>query len=219
MRRTLHLDELERRNISFGDLRRDLELGLLPSDDEFDSIYPTRMRELSNVHWTPVEVAAEVSRFLVRDEDSSVLDVGSGVGKFCLVSAMVSQGRYLGVERRGDLVNLARYVSKQFHLSNVLFREGDAFDIDWNDFSSIYLYNPFYEQIAHPHLRIDANVELTRENFDHFVEAAENKLRLLVPGTRVATYNGFGGKIPESFQCVWSSKVKECGLAFWEKKG
>jgi hypothetical protein len=50
------------------------------TDDEFNDIYPRRIRKLADRHWTPVEIAKRASEFLSQEPGTSVLDVGSGVG-------------------------------------------------------------------------------------------------------------------------------------------
>ena len=73
-------------------------------DEKFDQIYPPRIRELSRLYWTPIRVAAEAAKLLVTTPGTRVLDVGCGPAKFCLVGASLTQGVFIGVEQREDLV-------------------------------------------------------------------------------------------------------------------
>ena len=81
-----------------------LRNGELVSDEEFDLIYSDFARQLSSCQWTPVAVAFAAARLLVRDRVCKVLDVGSGVGKFCQIAASVAPGTFVGVEQRARLV-------------------------------------------------------------------------------------------------------------------
>ena len=69
-------------------------------DSRFDLVYPREIRELSDRHWTPVEVARKAAVFLVREPGTRVLDIGCGPGKFCIVGALATDGRFTGVEQR-----------------------------------------------------------------------------------------------------------------------
>ena len=67
------------------------DLGFHPSynlnDTNFDQMYPIRIQKLSKMHWTPIEIANKAAKFLAYRPGIKVLDIGSGVGKFCLVGA------------------------------------------------------------------------------------------------------------------------------------
>jgi ubiquinone/menaquinone biosynthesis C-methylase UbiE len=70
-----------------------IQLGLKVADEEFDAVYPDFIRDLSAIHFTPVNVTKAATRFLVRKANAKVLDVGSGAGKFCLIGAACIYGR------------------------------------------------------------------------------------------------------------------------------
>src|SRR6185437_914320 len=57
------------------------------TDSDFDAIYPAPVRRVSASFWTPVSVAVRAADLLVDDPSTRVLDIGSGVGKFCIVGA------------------------------------------------------------------------------------------------------------------------------------
>src|ERR1019366_6205983 len=96
-------------------------------DWAFDSIYPPSIRAISRRYWTPVDVARRAARLLWRAGARRVLDVGSGVGKFVLVAAgAVPEVRFVGVEQRPHLVEVARRAHEQLQLQNALFVVGEA---------------------------------------------------------------------------------------------
>ncbi|MGZ5245847.1 MAG: methyltransferase domain-containing protein, partial [Flavitalea sp.] len=85
---------------------------LFSSDVHFDSILPRNIKEKSAKHWTPLEVAKTAAKFLAPQKDYHVLDIGSGIGKFCLAAAYFNpNATFYGVEQREDLVNYAADVS------------------------------------------------------------------------------------------------------------
>src|SRR4051812_34171547 len=84
------------------------------TDAVFDAIYPPSIRLSGEVHWTPVVVARRAAELLVTGRGTRVLDVGSGVGKVCIVGALTSDGEFTGVEQRGTLVRIARDVVRRY---------------------------------------------------------------------------------------------------------
>ena len=83
-----------------------LKLNIHITDEQFNTIYPTSIRRLSEKHWTPVSVAKAAAEFLVTNPGTRVLDIGSGAGKFCMVGAVHTRGFFTGVEQREELVQL-----------------------------------------------------------------------------------------------------------------
>lgn len=175
-----------------------LRSGRAISDNEFDVIYSDVARHLSESHWTPVVVALGVAKLLVRDHDSKVLDVGSGVGKFCQIGASVTPGTFVGVEQRAKFVEESRRVCLERNIARAHFIHGNAFDLDWSTYDAIYLFNPFYEHVE-PLCRLDGELDLSAEIFASHIARVEEKLRSMPKGTRVATYHGFGGKMPKCY--------------------
>src|SRR5258708_32599839 len=72
-----------------------------------------KIRALSGQHWTPVAVAARAADLLTRAGATRILDVGAGVGKFCIVGALSTAAEFVGVERREGLVQVARRAAAQ----------------------------------------------------------------------------------------------------------
>ncbi len=58
---------------------------LFRKDVTFDDLYPEDIQNLSPMHWTPVDIARRASNFLAIP-NARVLDIGSGVGKFCITA-------------------------------------------------------------------------------------------------------------------------------------
>ena len=194
-----------------------LEEGRLVSDEEFDQIFPESIRALSDIHWTPLDIARRAAELLVIDSTTRVLDVGSGCGKFCLIGALTTSGQFCGVEQRPHLVQLARGISEAYEMKRVEFTECDIRTIDWNQFQSFYLYNPFVENLYTTDIRVDESVGFSENSYVKLVRWVQNELHNLPLGTRVATYHGFGGDMPPGYRLV----VEEPGggdfLRLWIK--
>lgn len=187
------------------------------SDEEFDAIYPEWIGELSTMFWTPIEVAQRALALLECERGQRVLDIGSGCGKFCTVGAVCTDAEFFGVEQREDLVEIARGLATKHSLAQIEYRTGDMSELDWSDFDTFYLYNPFYEQTSGPWVQIDDTIAYSRETQTDYVRSVEAKLGDLPSGTRVCTYFGFGGSFPTDYTKLVYEHFERGPLELWVK--
>ena len=69
-------------------------------DTRFDKLYPLHIRQLGTRHWTNLMVAEMAASYLAAEKGAKILDIGSGVGKFCLAAAHYQPNAiYFGVEQ------------------------------------------------------------------------------------------------------------------------
>ena len=126
---------------------KNLQLNIDIEDHLFNTLYPLRIKKLSERHWTSVEVAKLAADYLVDKPNCKVLDIGSGAGKFCLIGAASTKGRFYGVEQRESLVKLSQRIAKKHNVNNVEFIHSNIKEISFSDYDAFYFYNPFYENI------------------------------------------------------------------------
>ena len=169
-----------------------IRAGGWPHDELFDRFLPPRLRQASGVFWTPLVVAARAAAWFAEQGIGTVVDIGSGAGKFCVAAALGGDCRFIGLEHRQRLVTAA-----------------DAY----------YLYNPFAESRFGPESQLDADVELGEECFHRDVTATDALLRGAPRGTYVVTYNGFGGRVPESYEKVRVDRTLPNMLRMFRKAG
>jgi len=201
-------------------IRRALEAG--EYDDElFDELYSGRIRDASACFWTPVAVACRAATLLARLGASRVLDVGSGPGKFCIAGAAVRPKlTFTGIEQRADLVAAARTTSRRLGLDNASFELGEVTCMDWDAFDGFYFFNPFGENLHSPDEdHFDDAVELSGGRYLREIAWVEHRLATLVPGSIVATYHGFGGRVPASYDLVAEEPCGTNRLRIWVKSG
>lgn len=176
------------------------------ADTNFDSVYPDWVRCLSPQHFSPVEVVQFAAAFLVEDAHTRVLDVGSGAGKFCIIGALATEGRFLGVEQQAALVEVARNAARDYGVADrAQFIHGDMVSVDWQEFDAFYLYNPFFERVSQQQGLFASrgrSPESGTELWRHHVGVTRARLAEAPIGTRVATYHGFGGDMPPGYRCV-----------------
>lgn len=188
-------------------------------DAEFDaSLFPLELGGLvSRWHWTPLVVARRAAALLVDGGNPRILDVGSGVGKFCIAGALTTEAWFVGVEQRGALVEAAREAASRCGAQRASFIHGNAFDVDFAEFDALYFFNPFLELIDPPPFPIDHLVPRSPTLHGELVAATYQRLRQARPGTRVVTYGGFGGDMPGGFTCELEERCYRDLLALWIK--
>lgn len=148
--------------------------------------------------------------------NSRILDVGSNVGKFCVVGSLVSQAHFVGIEKQSNLVEQARSIVRDLRIERVSYKCIDMEFFDWSPFNGIYLFNPFYEHLQ-KEIRLDRSMNYSESQFKKYVEITQRKLSLCDPGTRVVTYHGFGGDFPSGFVRQESPLTENSRLELWIK--
>jgi SAM-dependent methyltransferase len=195
-----------------------LHVGKRVSDEEFDSVYDGRARAVSFRHWTPVIVACRAARLLTELGATRILDVGAGVGKFCIVGALTTAAAYCGVERRGDLVDVARAAAARFGAQRATFTHANILDFDSDQFDGFYIYNPFEEHLEYDPLPIDEAVAPSPDLYRMCVVATTARLVRARPGTTVVTFNGLGGPMPSDYRQVRRERFFDADLTLWIKR-
>lgn len=187
-------------------------------DRVFDDIFPYELRRASSVHWTPVEVAMRAAQLLVRKgAKSTILDIGSGIGKFCIIAAASSaKARVRGIEHRARFVQVARDAANKLGV-DVDFVHGTLENEDASAVDGIYMFNPFAENLCDRQDWLDDSVELNESRFCRDVAITERFLRDARSGTRVVTYCGFGGKMPDEYSLVLRES-RAGRFELWEKR-
>ena len=199
----------------FPRIARRLRRGGLVADRVFDEIFPLAARGPSRVYWTPVEVAVRAAKLLADRPDSTILDIGAGVGKFCIVAAAAVKAEVWGIEHRPHLVEIARDAATKIGVSPT-FRQGTLEEQDAASFDGIYMFNPFAENLCTVADRLDGTVELSEEKFWKDIHATEDLLSRARVGTRVVIYCGFGGNMPEGYGLVARERCAG-SLELWVK--
>jgi len=187
--------------------------GARVTDGAFDSHLPVQERRNSARCWSPVRVATLAARWLGVEGAKSILDVGAGAGKFCVVAAASSSLRFTGIERRADLVGVASRLAGTFGVTErARFVAGELTDVDWARFDGLYLYNPFIECFEEVVTSDDA-----RARYEEDVCRIEHVLAVLPQGTTLVTFNGYGGRIPDSWDLLHAVTIAAARLRLWKR--
>lgn len=185
------------------------------SDEQFNQLYPSPVRALARRHWTPLAVARKVAGFLAADNNVRILDIGSGVGKFCLAAAYYRpEAFYYGIEQRKHLTGYAENARDILRADNVSFIHGNFTQLDLKTFDHFYFYNSFYENLVGTD-KIDDSIDYSCELYNYYNRYLYRQLEEKPGGTRIATFHSLEDEIPGSYHEVGSALDNL--LKFWVK--
>ncbi|MBK8141292.1 MAG: methyltransferase domain-containing protein [Chitinophagaceae bacterium] len=185
------------------------------SDEQFNQLYPLSIQALARRHWTPLSVARKAAGFLAAENNVRILDIGSGVGKFCLAAAYYKpKAFYYGIEQRKSLVSHAEKAREILHLQNVSFVNGNFTQLDFRKYDHFYFYNAFYENLAGTE-KIDDSIDYSGELFNYYNRYLFKQLEKKPAGTRLATFHSMEEEIPQGYHVVGSEMDNL--LKFWIK--
>ena|ERR1700756_615301 len=191
-----------------------LKYNMSVTDKEFDTIYPAGLRELSKRHFTEVEVAIKAAQFLATKPKQKILDIGSGVGKFCFVASSHTEAHYTGVDYRKHFVELCEKLTAKYRFKNVNFIHADFKEINFGYYDSFYFFNSFQEHIDETAV-LDDTIETTSEKYKDYSEYLKKEFDKLPNGTRIATYHLHMNQIPSSYKLI--AMYFDGTLKCWEK--
>ncbi len=184
-------------------------------DSTFDKIYPKTYLEHSARHFTPVKIAIKAAKLLVDSPSDKILDIGSGVGKFCCIGSTVTDAHFYGIEKRKTLINLSNKIKRQYKLKNAHFINNDFTQIDFKKFNGIYFFNSFHENFDESCV-LDETSKVSLSVYKKYHDDLILKLNECVKGTRLVTFHTFKNKIPSTYQFI---DMNDTGLLkFYIKK-
>jgi len=185
------------------------------SNEVFDNLFPDFNSSLMKRHWTPLEVAKKAAQFLAAEKNVRILDIGSGVGKFCLAAAnYMPLAFYTGIEQRGNLVEQAIQAKEILGLKNVDLLHGNFSTINFKNYDHFYFFNSFYENFSFSE-NMDNQFEYSKELYEQYTYLLKEKLDLKPSGTRLATFHSTEEEIPRDYLVV-GTEMKNT-LKFWVK--
>jgi SAM-dependent methyltransferase len=185
------------------------------SDKDFNQLYSIKKRAFADRHWTPVNIAKQAADFLAAEKNVKVLDIGSGVGKFCLTAAYHKPNAFFyGVEQRESLIKAAEAANKSLGLTNVSFIHGNFTQVDFRQYDHFYFYNSFYENLGGTE-KIDESIDYSSELYNYYNRFLLKELEQKPAGTRLATYYSLEDEVPEGYHEVGSDFDNL--LKFWIK--
>jgi SAM-dependent methyltransferase len=183
------------------------------TDTQLHHLYPESIQLLARRHWTPLCITQMVVNFLTPQEGVKVLDIGSGVGKFCLAGAYYKpSASFFGVEQRKDLVTHAETARNILGLPNAHFLHKNFTQLDFKAYDHFYFFNSFYEHLAGTD-KIDNNITYSNKLYNYYNRCLYKKLEEMPSGTRLVTYHVLDEDMAPGFHLI-ESQVSNL-LKFW----
>ena len=185
------------------------------SESSFDLLLTKENRKLSATFWTPEEVVQTAIDWLKLDAESKVLDIGSGVGKFCLLAAEKSEANFTGIEIRKHLVEEAKRLQDILQINNCKFIHSDIKEIDFQQFNTFFYYNSFCEHLAINEI-IDSTIELKESLQRRYEDFLFQQFENLAPDSKIITYFSGNLALPSNFELIKLNKDNT--LALWSNQ-
>lgn len=188
-------------------------------DEFFDDFLPEIYKNISSIHWTPIEAIKTIGEFLKDlDDNSRFIDIGAGCGKLCTILSLLVKFKIYGIEQRPELYKIAEKIKIKNHLANVHYYCGNMLEMDWNHFDVYYLYNPFQEHISGlKGMRINHKIPFDKKYYIMYTNEVYRQLCWAKPGKRLITFHGYGGSVPSTWRLVQSRIIGHGDLSMWEK--
>jgi len=147
--------------------------------------------------------------------NKKVLDIGSGIGKFCILAAKLRPDFiFEGIELDKDRVEVSNLIAKEMKVKNVRFIKGDFRDLDVKEYGGFFIYSPFrmgaaYELNVTPY---NWDYNKVMKYVDEMNQITAYKLASLPTGTKFCKLDGSHRiQVPEGFETerFWSNYTKK----------
>jgi len=169
------------------------------TEKSFESFLPAYLKTASRLYFTPIDVAKKAAEWLTESGAKCILDIGAGVGKFCITGATHFDAHFYGVEHRESLAKTGNRIAQHFKLNNVTILHDNILNINFSDYDAFYLFNPFYENLEFVK-RLNDEVELEENLYQVYLDHTEKQLDKAKTGTRLVTYHGNNFEVPGSYK-------------------
>lgn len=189
------------------------------TDECWDSLLPSTLQSLSPFQWTPISVIERTWKYLSSDGVTSVVDLGSGVGKFCIYLSLLFSDSIdiFGFEDREELLSVSEGLKKHWGVSKVQFQKANFLTHFPYGHSHYYCFNPLYETIKGSH-SIDLKKNKSAHQFLKDLQTFKQNLFLLKPKSKLITFHGFGGSFLPGFRLVLNEEISGGEFQVWEKE-
>lgn len=186
------------------------------SDEQLNAFYPDDIQQMARRHWTPLIVAQKAAEFLAIGKNVRILDIGSGVGKFCFGAARHRpQAYYYGIEQRKSLIMHAEAAKEKLWLKNVSFIHGNFTAIDFRNYDHFYFYNAFYENLKGTP-KIDNSIAYSEQLYQYYTHYLFRQLQQKPSGTRLVTFHSMEDEMPSGYH-LWGVELAGL-LKYWIKE-
>ena len=181
-------------------------------EKQFLDLLPEYLKDLDDDYWSDFSQIEQSCKWLKNC--SNVLDIGSGVGKFCIIGTQLLSSNFFGIEKNRQLHSKANVVLS--HLSNhrVKFILGDLFELPLSNYDGLYIYNPFVENISLGK-KIDNSIAYDEELYHKLHDQLSIRLDLLKSDSLVVNNSLVTDYFSDKFELL--DVHSEPSLTLWKK--
>jgi len=139
---------------------------------------------------------------LAAEDNTRILDIGSGVGKFCLAAGHYNpKAFFYGIEHRQSLIDHATKAKGILNIDNTCFIHGNFTQIDFRNYDHFYFFNSFYENLTGTD-KIDDSIDYSGELYNYYNRYLYKQLEQKPAGTRLATFHSLEDEVPRGYEVV-----------------
>jgi SAM-dependent methyltransferase len=195
-----------------------IRLGMDVDDATFDQIFPPYYQFQSPTHWSSIRVARQIADWIKPLGHKSIIDIGCGVGKLCLLLRILTNYEIFGIEQRSILVSIANKIIGVNDFKNISIIQMNMLELNWDLHDIYYLYNPFLEHLADAKVVLENDIEFHEKYYAHYTSEVFRQLTWAKPGKVLITFHGYGGNVPSTWRMVASKYIEEGYLSMWIKE-
>ncbi len=163
-------------------------------------------------YWSSICDIRKSVRFLSKNKpDAKILDIGSGIGKFCIIGAYLNpEAKFIGIELDPSRIEVANLCKNKLGLTNVDFIQGDFTKLQYTDSlkhcDGIYIFNPFdmgktfYENQIDKYRRILRKKRIDISKYEERSQIYFNQYLERMPSKTKLVANCVGSKIPPEYK-------------------
>ena len=178
----------------------------------FIKLLPAKLKDLDHEYWSDYDHIQQSCEWLKNC--NNILDVGSGVGKFCIIGTQILSSNFFGIEIKSQLYKQAKTILSHLPKHHVKFIYGDLFELSLLDYDGLYIYNPFVENISLGK-KIDNSIHYSERVYNALHNQLMIKLDTLKPNSLVVNNSFVTDYFNENFELI--DVHSDPSLTLWKK--
>ncbi len=186
------------------------------TEENFRKKLPIELISHADNFFTPIDVAQKAAEWFEAGKCKQVLDIGAGVGKFCIAASLHSEKTFFtGIEYRMSLADTANKLIKYFGIKNTFIHHKNITNVDFSEYDGFYFYNPFLENLM-PSIKLNDEIRLDAQCYFEYSDYTFFQLHNLKKGAMLVTYYNDFFALPRGFTLVDSAFNNN--LKLWIKR-
>ena len=181
-------------------------------EKQFLELLPDSLRDLDYEYWSDFSQIEQSCKWLKNC--ANILDVGSGVGKFCIIGTQLLSSNFFGIEKNRRLHTQANVTLSHLTKHRVNFILGDLFKLPLSRYDGLYIYNPFVENISIGK-KIDNSIAYDEKLYNDLHDQLMIRLDLLKSDSLVVNNSLVTDYFSDKFELV--DVHSDPSLTLWKK--